>query len=259
MKKIMLALLFAGSSLFGDNIPETNSSTDKIAKDLKQNLTTENITVVSSTAVTEAEQYLERGYLFLTFGRFQEAESDFSKAIKLNPNSGLAYLYHGISLSSLRLHQTAIKDFTQAIKILPMHANAYYNRGLAYSNLEDYPSAISDYTEAIKLKPKDAQKVYSARKYAYLKLKNNSQALSVNKLTSQKNLNDASIKQSKSEDNQAEKVTKKESISDDKLFDLMVYESCVKNAKYYARVAGANLALSIKECKKDYLESRAGK
>ena len=48
-------------------------------------------------------------------------------------------------------HYEAISEFSAAIKLDPDNPFNFYNRGVVYHNLEEYSSAISDYTSAIKL------------------------------------------------------------------------------------------------------------
>tara|TARA_B110000046_G_scaffold161074_1_gene174552 strand:+ start:510 stop:911 length:402 start_codon:yes stop_codon:yes gene_type:complete len=48
-------------------------------------------------------------------------------------------------------HYEAISEFSAAIKLDPDNPFNFYNRGVVYHNLEEYLSAISDYTSAIKL------------------------------------------------------------------------------------------------------------
>ena len=61
----------------------------------------------------------------------------------------LAYNYLG-------KYNTAISDYTTAIRLDPDDAVAYINRAVAYGNLGEYNTAISDYTTAIRLDPNDA-------------------------------------------------------------------------------------------------------
>ena len=63
---------------------------------------------------------------------------------------------------SLGEHKSAISDFTTAIKLDPDYPAAYNNRGVAYGNLGEYNAAIADYTTAIRLDP-DYAKAYTNR------------------------------------------------------------------------------------------------
>jgi tetratricopeptide (TPR) repeat protein len=50
-------------------------------------------------------------------------------------------------------YDKAISDFTEAIKLDPNYAIAYFDRGMVYDETKDYDKAISDYTQAIRLDP----------------------------------------------------------------------------------------------------------
>ena len=57
----------------------------------------------------------------------------------------------------------AISDYTDAIRLNPDYAKAYYNRALihAYAEKGDLDNAIRDYTEVIRLNPDDAKAYYN--------------------------------------------------------------------------------------------------
>jgi len=61
-----------------------------------------------------------------------------------------------ISDSRKAEHEQAISDYTKAIEINPKSAFAYTDRGLAYKRKGEYDLAISDYTKAIEINSKDA-------------------------------------------------------------------------------------------------------
>jgi tetratricopeptide (TPR) repeat protein len=68
------------------------------------------------------------------------------------PDAEIAY-NRGIANYSNTVYGAAISDFTQAIRLQPDYADAYYGRGLAYNNTVEYYKAIGDFTEAIRLRP----------------------------------------------------------------------------------------------------------
>ena len=108
-----------------------------------------------------------------------------SKIVILNSDSAIAesaeiYFKLGNQKLDSEDYKGAISDFTKAIKINPQYGDAYYNRGLAKENLKDFEGAISDYTEAIEIYPKgvDAGDAYHGRGYAKEMLKDFEGALS---------------------------------------------------------------------------------
>ncbi|GHS89546.1 hypothetical protein FACS189487_09970 [Campylobacterota bacterium] len=62
-------------------------------------------------------------------------------------------------------YQTAVRHFTEAIKIDPNSAMAYRERGISYHRLGDYTKAIADCTQFIELDP--SARAYNDRSYLY--------------------------------------------------------------------------------------------
>ena len=102
-----------------------------------------------------AETYYYRGNTKHDIGFYQNAISDYSKAIRLKPDFVEAYHNRGYTKASLGQHVEAIADFNIAIKLEPDDPMSYYNRGAAKASLGEYVEAIADYDIAIKLKPDD--------------------------------------------------------------------------------------------------------
>ena len=102
-----------------------------------------------------AENYYNRGNTKHDIGFYQNAISDYSKAIRLKPDFVEAYHNRGHTKASLGQHFEAIADFDIAIKLKPDDSMSYYNRGAAKASLGEYVEAIADYDIAIKLKPDD--------------------------------------------------------------------------------------------------------
>ena len=67
--------------------------------------------------------------------------------------SAKTYFMWGYTKSDLGDYKGAITDYTQAIRLNPDYANAYNNRGNAKSNLGQHFAAIADYDIAIRLNP----------------------------------------------------------------------------------------------------------
>ena len=103
-----------------------------------------------------AEFYYKRGNEKYDLEDFKGALSDYTKAIKINPQYVDAYIERGNVKLDLSIYKGAISDYTKAIKINPKDGDAYYGRGYAREMLKDLEGALSDYTKATKLIPKDA-------------------------------------------------------------------------------------------------------
>jgi tetratricopeptide (TPR) repeat protein len=100
--------------------------------------------------------YRERGVMYDNTGDHDKAIADCNQAIRIDPNFALAYYSRGNAYSDKGDKDKAIADLTQAIRIDPNMATAYNNRGLAYTNKKDYDRAIADYNQAIRIDPNSA-------------------------------------------------------------------------------------------------------
>jgi tetratricopeptide (TPR) repeat protein len=66
----------------------------------------------------------------------------------------MAYNNRGVAHLDKRQYDQAISDYSKAIELNPKDADAYKNRGAAYLDKGQYNQAISDYNKAIELNPK---------------------------------------------------------------------------------------------------------
>ena len=98
--------------------------------------------------------YTNRGSYYFNNGFYDEAISDYSKAIALKPDYALAIYNRGTAYHTLRKLDFAINDYTKAIQLNHNYVDAYNNRGNAYMFNGNINEAIKDYTMAIKLNPK---------------------------------------------------------------------------------------------------------
>src|SRR5512139_183805 len=91
----------------------------------------------------DAEGYNNRGFAYCQIGKYDQAISDFTKAIKINPRLAHAYNNRGAAYLYEDQYDQAISDFNKAIEIDPRLAHAYNNRGWAYMKKWRYDRAIS--------------------------------------------------------------------------------------------------------------------
>ena len=116
---------------------------------------------------SNAEVYYNRGMLY-AYEDDYAAISDFSNAIKLNPNEiyGTYYWNRGVSKHQLNDFNGAINDYDKSIS-LKITNDKYVNRAFVYrcragakASLDDRYGAISDITKAIELDPNDGGLYY---------------------------------------------------------------------------------------------------
>lgn len=98
-----------------------------------------------------SDAYSLRGTLHLAAYEVQEAVSDYSKAIQLDPSCSRAFVDRGMAKVQLGDHRGAIEDLTQAISLDPSNAEAFYWRGLARDALGAANDAQTDFAMAKRL------------------------------------------------------------------------------------------------------------
>ena len=132
----------------------------------------------------DAKAYFNRGLAYYDKGQYDQAISEYSKALEINPRYALAYNDRGNAYQSKGQNGQAISDYSKAIELNPKDHKAYNNRGIAYSRegrkewettltldtldpehiktkLESglviyFDQAISDFTKGIEVNPKVA-------------------------------------------------------------------------------------------------------
>ena len=123
----------------------------------------------ASTQNPLVEMALDRGDEFFETERFEEAISEYTKAIEIDPENAIAYNNRGVAhYKSLKNdgYEKAMADYDKAISLDPDFVTAYINRGNAHTNYSrdhhthqfwvGLGSAIKDYSEAIRLEPDNA-------------------------------------------------------------------------------------------------------
>src|SRR5262249_55778683 len=99
-------------------------------------------------------------------GNYMDAITDYSEAIRLEPNDSIAYNDRGAAKCRQGDYTSAIKDCSMSILLNPNFANPYQWCGFAKANQDDHISAITDFNEAIRLNPNYAF-AYNNRALSY--------------------------------------------------------------------------------------------
>jgi len=78
---------------------------------------------------------------------------NINKIIKIDPFCDYIYLNRGRTKYHLKDHQGAIEDFTKAIEICSNNSHAFFERGEIKLGIKDYLGAIEDFSNAIEIYP----------------------------------------------------------------------------------------------------------
>lgn len=112
--------------------------------------------------------YLERGLAKRYLNRLDEALTDLTRALDLDPGLNRAYSGRAYIYRERGDFPRAIAEFTRSIQSLP-NVEAYYERGQCYATLGENRNALADFDQAIELM-RDAPHVYRARSFLKKKL-----------------------------------------------------------------------------------------
>jgi tetratricopeptide (TPR) repeat protein len=88
--------------------------------------------------------------------RYSQADTEFSKAIEIDPDYAQAYKARGYLWSLQKDEDKVIRDYDEAIRIVPTDAYSYLNRGLAWLRKEELDKALADLDRSLQLQPESA-------------------------------------------------------------------------------------------------------
>jgi tetratricopeptide (TPR) repeat protein len=100
-----------------------------------------------------AEAAFNRGSAAYNQENYDRAITEFTEAIRLNPNAGAYYAVRGWAYFNKENWNRAIADFTQVIRLDPKNANTYAQRGYSYLQINDLDKAYEDMIAAFELDP----------------------------------------------------------------------------------------------------------
>lgn len=116
-----------------------------------------------------AQYYNNRGITASKQSRFENAISEFTRAINRDPTFADAYYNRGLVYNTLGHQKNAASDFTKVIEISPQFTEGYFNRGQIYLAKNEYEQAIADFTRVIEIDQKHAH-AYFSRMLVYFAL-----------------------------------------------------------------------------------------
>lgn len=89
--------------------------------------------------------------------KYNEAIAEYKKAIEINPQYAEAHNSFGKAYYQKKMYDEAISEYKKAIEINPQYAEAHYNLGMAYGRKRMYDEASAEYKKAIEIDPKFAE------------------------------------------------------------------------------------------------------
>eukprot|EP00758_Cryptobia_borreli_P006413 Tbor_TRINITY_DN5148_c0_g1::TRINITY_DN5148_c0_g1_i1::g.25781::m.25781 len=106
------------------------------------------------------EVYKAKGNAAFQAKNYQEAISNYTKAIELDPastNAGALYSNRAASYTSLQDYIKALEDAESCIRVRPDWLKGYFRKGIALEGLSRYDEAACAYGEAFKVDPKNEE------------------------------------------------------------------------------------------------------
>jgi tetratricopeptide (TPR) repeat protein len=104
-----------------------------------------------------AEVFKLRGKAFDKAGMPAKAMKDYSQSIELNPSDPEVHVLRGDAHVFNQDYDAGIEDYNKAIKISPRSIEAYLGRGLAHTGSEKYDAAIKDYHWVLNINPRNPE------------------------------------------------------------------------------------------------------
>ena len=158
---LVLALVILGTHLGCSSPPEGspewhfNHAYDLANQGLYEEAEAEYTKVLEGnpTNTTKTQAYINRAAAYNSLQRWEEAISDSTEAINLDPESTLAYLNRAMAYNATEEYDLAIADFSKIIELDDTIAEAYVHRAYAYINKEEFHKAITDCNKAIYIDP----------------------------------------------------------------------------------------------------------
>jgi tetratricopeptide (TPR) repeat protein len=101
--------------------------------------------------------YNGRGNIYKEKGDLDRAMSDYNEAIRLDPKSVRAHTGRGLVYYTRKDYDRALSEYDEAIRVDQKYTWAYNNRGLVFLNRKDYGRALSDFDDALRIDPNNAK------------------------------------------------------------------------------------------------------
>ncbi len=108
-------------------------------------------------------EHMLRGNFHLENGDYEAALAEYTKALKYDPKSWVAFLLRAYLYQVQNEHHLAISDLDKTIELNPT-VEAHVMRGVAYAFSGDDEAALKDYVTAVRIDPGYGN-IYKQRAY----------------------------------------------------------------------------------------------
>lgn len=125
---------------------------------------------INKNAGINAEVYSYKAQCEEKLNKSEEALSDYSYALNINPIYVKALNNRGVLYNKLGKYNNALDDLNKVINLDSSFYMAYNNRGLVYENLSQYQQALDDYNHALRFTSNPDYEIYFNRGVAYVYL-----------------------------------------------------------------------------------------
>jgi tetratricopeptide (TPR) repeat protein len=108
------------------------------------------------SALTEAEEYINKGSDFYYKGDYEKALEAYEKATEFNPDIATAWNNKGAALIKLGRLEEALEAYEKATELDPDYSEAWYNMGGILGALGRHEEALEAFEKVIEFHPDDA-------------------------------------------------------------------------------------------------------
>src|ERR1700676_4096021 len=98
--------------------------------------------------------HFQLGYSYVGLKRSEDAKSEFSRAIAIDPKMAAAHLNLGLVLMDSD-PAAAAQAFVHAAELQPAESRPRFLAGFSFEHAEKFPEAIEQYRAALAISPKD--------------------------------------------------------------------------------------------------------
>jgi len=133
---------------------ELNAKGLKAGESLNYDEASSNFTKAIEQDPRYCEAYYNRGVVRFMRQDFIGAQSDLDKAIELEPKNPMAYISRGMCYIASMNYMQGLSDLNKAVEVAPKDYRGYGARALAYMNAGNAIMAMPDIKKVINLNPK---------------------------------------------------------------------------------------------------------